>query len=138
MAGRAGRSWVQGTHPRMGPAARCARWARRGCCVYLVATTGVERMAAVLIAATEHRMLVIDRAFQEAARARLVQPAGSLTRREEEVLQLLCQGMRNLDIAQRLHLAETTVEFHVSRLLAKLGARNRVEAVERAVGLGLT
>jgi len=116
---------------------RCARWMRRGCRVYLDCTAGVDRVAAALDAAMAMRLVIIDRVFQDEARARLVQPVGNLTRREEEVLQLVCQGLRNADVAQELHVAESTVEFHVSHVLSKLGARNRVEAVDRAVALGL-
>jgi DNA-binding NarL/FixJ family response regulator len=116
---------------------RCARWMRRGCRVYLECTAGVERVAAALDAAVAMRLVIIDRVFQDEARARQVQPVGSLTLREEEVLQLICQGLRNADVAQELHVTESTVEFHVSRVLSKLGARNRVEAVDRAVALGL-
>lgn len=117
---------------------RCERWMRRGCIVYLPADADADRVAAVLTVAGELKITIVDRIFRDAARARLVPPAGNLTRREEEVLQLMCVGLRNLDIAQTLHLTENTVEFHVSRLLAKLGARNRVEAVDRALSLGLS
>jgi DNA-binding NarL/FixJ family response regulator len=117
---------------------RCDRWMRRGCSVYLASDADADRVAAVLTVAGELKITIVDRVFRDAARARLVPPAGNLTRREEEVLQLMCVGLRNSDIAQTLHLTENTVEFHVSRLLAKLGARNRVEAVDRALSLGLS
>ncbi len=117
---------------------RCERWMRRGCSVYLTSDADLDRVAAILTVAGRLKVTVVDRVFRDAARARLVPPAGNLTRREEEVLQLMCGGLRNSDIAQTLHLSENTVEFHVSRLLAKLGARNRVEAVERALSLGLS
>jgi DNA-binding NarL/FixJ family response regulator len=135
----------QAMHPELqlamlghaGDLRRCARWLRRGCHVYLECSAGVDRVAAALEASMAMGLVVVDRVFQDAARARQVQPVGSLTRREEEVLQLICQGLRNADVAQELHVTESTVEFHVSRLLAKLGARNRVEAVDRALALGL-
>ena len=117
---------------------RCERWMRRGCTVYLASNADVERVATVLTLAGRLKITVVDRVFRDAARARMVPPAGNLTRREEEVLQLMCGGLRNSDIAQTLHLTENTVEFHVTRLLAKLGARNRVEAVDRALSLGLS
>lgn len=116
---------------------RCGRWVRRGCRVYLERTAGVRRVAAALDAAAAMRLVIIDGVFLDALRARQVHPVGTLTRREEEVLQLICEGLRNADVAQQLHVTESTVEFHVSRVLAKLGARNRVEAVDRAVTLGL-
>jgi len=51
-----------------------------------------------------------------------------LSPREAEVLRLLAQGMSNREIAERLYLSRRTVEFHISRLLSKLDARNRTEA----------
>lgn len=117
---------------------RCERWMRRGCIVYLADDADADRMDTVLTVAGELRITIVDRIFRDTARARLVPPVGSLTRREEEVLQLMCVGLRNSDIAHTLSLSENTVEFHVSRLLAKLGARNRVEAVDRALSLGLS
>ncbi len=117
---------------------RCNRWMHRGCSVYLDVASDADHVLAALDLAQALRVFVIDRAFHETARARRVQPVDSLTRREEEVLQLICVGLRNADIAQSLNLTENTVESHVSRLLAKLGARNRVEAVGRATALGLS
>lgn len=55
-------------------------------------------------------------------------PSEPLTRRETEVLACLAKGLSNQQIADRLHIAEATVRTHVSRLLKKLGATNRVEA----------
>ncbi|MFG2872718.1 response regulator [Streptomyces sp. NPDC048338] len=53
----------------------------------------------------------------------------SLTEREREILTVIGQGWTNTEIAGRLHLAESTVKTHVSRILAKTGARDRVQAV---------
>ncbi len=60
-----------------------------------------------------------------------------LTPRETEVLQLLAQGLSNRKIAARLAVNERTVKYHVSAILAKLDARNRTEAVMRAIEHGL-
>lgn len=54
-----------------------------------------------------------------------------LTRREQQLVQLLSEGLTNKEIAARLYLAEQTVKNHVRRMLRKAGATDRLEAVER-------
>jgi DNA-binding NarL/FixJ family response regulator len=61
----------------------------------------------------------------------------ALTSREMEVLHLLAQGRLNKEIASTLSISERTVKFHVSAIMAKLGAGNRTEAVAVAVQRGL-
>jgi DNA-binding NarL/FixJ family response regulator len=72
----------------------------------------------------------------KAARAKA--PAVALTRREQQVLDLLAAGEPNRAIAQALGISENTVKNHVRALLEKLHARSRTDAVVRGVGLGLT
>lgn len=60
-----------------------------------------------------------------------------LTARETDVLRLLAQGKTNKEIASELGISERTVKFHVSSVLAKLGAGNRTEAVTIAARKGL-
>jgi DNA-binding NarL/FixJ family response regulator len=60
-----------------------------------------------------------------------------LTPRELEVLLLISEGLHNSEIAGRLFVTERTVKFHVSSILAKLGADNRTEAVALATRRGL-
>jgi len=63
--------------------------------------------------------------------------ADDLTWREQEVLILLAEHLSNREIAERLHLAESTVKDYVSKILGKLYVKNRREAVKRAKALGL-
>ncbi len=75
----------------------------------------------------------------EAARA-LIQattepaaPGHDLTERELEVLALMVQGLNNPGIAERLMVSQSTIKFHVSSILSKLGVSGRTEAVALAV-----
>ena len=60
-----------------------------------------------------------------------------LTDREREVLDLVCEGLSNLEIGERLFLAESTVKTHVKAVLGKTGCRNRVELIVHAYRTGL-
>ena len=60
-----------------------------------------------------------------------------ITPREHEVLRLIAAGLSNREIAERLFVSETTVKTHASRLLDKLHARRRTEAVQLAKEAGL-
>jgi DNA-binding NarL/FixJ family response regulator len=64
-------------------------------------------------------------------------PIDPLTRRETEVLQLLAQGLSNRAIGERLGISEHTAKFHVTSIVAKLGAQTRTDAAVRAARLGL-
>ena len=63
--------------------------------------------------------------------------AEDLTAREVEVLRLMARGYRNKQLATVLNISEHTAKFHVSSVLAKLGARTRTEAVTIGMTRGL-
>jgi len=69
-------------------------------------------------------------------RARAAQPIDPLTDREEEVLLTIARGRTNAEIAEELHVSLSTVKTHIASLMAKLGARNRVEVVMWAYETG--
>ena len=60
-----------------------------------------------------------------------------LTEREQEVLQLVAEGLTNKAIAGELQISDHTVKFHVNSIMTKLGAQSRTEAVVQATRLGL-
>lgn len=59
-----------------------------------------------------------------------------LTEREKDVLALICEGCTNSEIAERLGVGTATAKTHVSRVIAKLGVRDRVQAVIHAYETG--
>ena len=95
-----------------------------------------ELFAAIRAAAAGQRYLPAAVAAQ-LAEAVGTPPRDRLTRREREILRLLAAGHPNKTIATELGIAERTVKYHVSEILARLGAANRAQAVVLAQRLGV-
>jgi two-component system, NarL family, nitrate/nitrite response regulator NarL len=95
----------------------------------------------VALNALDGGLLVIDPALSSLINMpinRDIAPiATPLTPREDEVLQLLAQGMTNKAIALQLGITQHTVKFHVNAIMSKLDAQSRTEAVVRATQLGM-
>jgi DNA-binding NarL/FixJ family response regulator len=94
-----------------------------------------------LLAPAVTRRLIAEFARLRSGSARAAEPVrralATLTPRETEVLRLIAQGLSNPEIAARLYVSEETVKTHVSRVLGKLGLRDRTQAVVTAYESGL-
>jgi len=120
---------------------------RAGASGFLLKDVTAERLFdAVRVVAAGEALLapaVTRRLISEFARIRRPAPAAAtpalatLTPRETEVLRLVAEGLSNPEIAARLVVTEETVKTHVSRVLAKLGLRDRTQAVVAAYESGL-
>ena len=83
------------------------------------------------------RRLIARFVARRPAEAALGADLAALTDREREVLELLARGLSNSEIADRLVVSGATVKTHVAHVLAKLGLRDRVQAVILAYEAGL-
>ncbi|MEU4209679.1 response regulator transcription factor [Streptomyces sp. NPDC026206] len=100
---------------------------------------GVRVVAAgeALLAPTVTKRLIQEFSRLGAPKAPTQERVGDLTERETEVLVLVAQGRSNSEIAGLLVVAESTVKTHVSRILVKLGLRDRTQAAVFAYEAGL-
>ncbi|HZX09115.1 response regulator transcription factor [Kribbella sp.] len=100
---------------------------------------GIRAVAAgdAIIAPALTRRLLDTYAYQLPTAAPDGAKLQALTDREREILIAIGRGWTNPEIAARLHLSESTVKTHVGRVLAKIGARDRVQAVIFAYDVGL-
>ncbi|QII06673.1 response regulator transcription factor [Rhodococcoides fascians A25f] len=100
---------------------------------------GVRVVAAgdALLAPSVTRRLIADVTARRGTRRHTSPRLSDLTPREREVLELIATGMSNSEIAGSLFLAEQTVKTHVGKVLAKLGLRDRAQAVVLAYETGV-
>lgn len=116
---------------------------RSGARGYLLKDVTLEQLADAVRTIAAGGTLLQPALTERLAAARIPDPHASgipidrLTSRETEVLRLVAGGYSNREIAQLLHLAEGTVKNHVSNVLVKLGARDRTQAVLRALNAGI-
>jgi DNA-binding NarL/FixJ family response regulator len=103
----------------------------------LFAIRAVHSGDAVVAPSTTRRLLDRFAPMLPAGDAQAASELEDLTEREHQVLILVAQGLSNAELAQRLFVSEATVKTHVGRILAKLGLRDRVQAVVYAYENGL-
>jgi DNA-binding NarL/FixJ family response regulator len=120
---------------------------RAGARGYLTKDAGIQEIARAIHAAAAHQSLldpVVQAKLLEAVGPAVPTPAPAsrqlpdeLTRREAEVLSLIARGLSNREIAAHLVVSEATVKTHVNHVFAKIGARDRAQAVHYAYTHGL-
>jgi DNA-binding NarL/FixJ family response regulator len=115
-----------------------------GACGYLLKDAPIDQLVEGIRSAARGESMISPRIASRLVR-RLREPpeiepasaAADMTPRELEVLELLAQGLDNVQIASALHLSQHTVKNHVSSILIKLQVENRIQAAVRAVRGGL-
>jgi DNA-binding NarL/FixJ family response regulator len=111
---------------------------RAGASGFLLKDASVDQLAeavrvvaagdALLAPGITRRLISEFSRLDKRPRAPLKERVGDLTERETEVLALIAQGLSNAEIASHLVVAESTIKTHVSRILVKLGLRDRTQA----------
>lgn len=107
---------------------------KAGAVSYLMKNVSARELAAAIRAAKDGKMTLSPEATQALVRAsQQALETEILTEREREVLKLMVEGLNNAEIAERLVVSLSTVKYHISNILMKLGVDNRVAAVTTAI-----
>ncbi|MCO5967358.1 response regulator [Actinoallomurus soli] len=104
---------------------------------HLVAAVRLVRSGDALLAPSITRRLIERFARHDDQRPTLHRDLSTLTPRELDVLRLLARGLSNAELAGRLQVSDATVKTHVTRILSKLGLRDRAQAIVVAYETGL-
>lgn len=106
-----------------------------GAISYLLKNVAADDLADAIRAAYAGKSILAPEAAQSLIKQATQPPklGFDLTAREKEVLALMVEGLSNPDIAERMVVSQSTVKFHVSNVLSKLGASSRTEAVAAAL-----
>jgi NarL family two-component system response regulator LiaR len=107
---------------------------KSGAVGYLMKNVSARELAAAIRAAKDGKITLSPEAAQALVHAnQQAQETENLTDREREVLRLMVEGLNNAEIAERLVVSLSTVKYHISNILMKLGVENRVAAVTMAL-----
>jgi NarL family two-component system response regulator LiaR len=108
---------------------------KAGAVGYLMKNVSARELAAAIRSASQGKMTLSSEATQALVRAsqQAQEFTEALTDREREVLKLMVEGLNNAEIAERLVVSISTVKYHISNILGKLGVDNRVSAVTLAI-----
>jgi len=109
---------------------------KAGAISYLLKDVSAEELAQAIRAANSGKSTLSPEAAQVLIQATMnagSQPGSDLTERERDVLAQMIEGLNNKQIAEELVISVSTVKFHVSSVLGKLGVSSRTEAVSLAL-----
>ena len=107
---------------------------KAGAIGYLMKNVSVRELEAAIRSAYSGKMTLSPEAAQSLVRAtQQAAETETLTVREQEILKLMVEGLNNAEIAGRIVVSLSTVKYHISNILMKLGVENRVAAVTMAI-----
>ncbi len=107
---------------------------KAGAIGYLMKNVSTHELASAIQAAHQGKMTLSPEAAQALVHAmQQAHETEILTSREKEILKLMVEGLNNSEIAERIVVSLSTVKYHVSNILSKMGVDNRVAAITQAI-----